>query len=76
MESEKKFEKPPEQDTNPLHSDPEERLHTNDSHNHHHKPDSFLDQISLEIHSRTTQDFNPQLTQHKEQLPSEDKDNQ
>jgi hypothetical protein len=76
MELEKKFKKPLEQDTDPLHSDPEKRLHTNDSHNHHHKPDNSLDKISSEIHNRTTQDFNPWLIQHKEQLPSEDKDNQ
>jgi hypothetical protein len=66
MGSEKKFEKLLEQDTDPLHLDPEEWLYTNDSHNHRHKPDNFLDQISSEIHSRTTQDFNPWLTQHKE----------
>jgi hypothetical protein len=75
MESEKKFKKPPEQDIDPLHSDPEERLHTNDSHDYHHELDNLLDRISSEIHSRIIQDFNPQLTQHKKQLPSEDKDN-
>jgi hypothetical protein len=32
--------------------------------------------LSSEILSRTTQDFNPQLTQHKKQLPLENKDNQ